>query len=294
MRGGEGWRVFRGGPWPARRRQVRPFVWAGALALGSLAAGGTALAATVLAIDSGDTLRVRDGAVVRSVRLACLDAPELGQEPHGARAMAALRHWLPAGTAVRLTPNESGNTPPGVVVAEVALEATTVNVELVRAGLAFTTPEAPAGCDPLRYAEAESSARFRRLGVWQVEGGSERPWLWRIAQAEANARAARQRAVEVQQRQDRENRAAQRNASRPSLDAPLGGRVGPLPPNFQPKCVALARQQFMKGSMGVAPPAGSVERFCSCLSKPQKADTTLQALGDRCTAQFLEQVTSAL
>jgi endonuclease YncB( thermonuclease family) len=84
---------------------------------------GMATAATVVAIDSGDTVRVREGRSVQSIRLACLDAPELAQAPHGPASQAAL--------------------------------------QMVRAGQAFPTLIQPSQCDPLRYAEAENMARFQ-------------------------------------------------------------------------------------------------------------------------------------
>lgn len=263
------------------------------LSTSALALGGTALAGTVIAVDSGDTLRVREGGQVRIIRLACLDAPEPGQGALGAQAEATLRQLAPIGTAVQVmpltTPLAETNTASGVVIAEVATSASVVNVELVRAGQAFTTLDAQPRCDPLSYAEAENSARFRRLGVWRVEGGSERPWQWRVAAAEAKARAARQRALEAQRAQDRRQaRAAQPTAPR-RLSTALAPGATTFPPGFQKQCVISARERFMVSSQGIAPPPGSTEALCACVGKP-KPNETVEALSQRCGQQFLQRV----
>lgn len=306
-------------PWPWRRRiglgghapDSDTFALGGiALALGGtiLAFGGTTLAATVVAIDSGDTLRVREGGQVRTIRLACLDAPELGQGDLGARAKATLAQLAPVGTAVRVTPLAPLTTPlmtpladtnaaSGVVIAEVATSSSVVNVELVRAGQAFTTLDAQPSCDPLPYAEAESSARFRRLGVWQVEGGSERPWQWRVAAADARARAARQRAVDAQQARERQLRASQPRFTQPRATplvlTSLASGTPALPPGLQKQCVAAGRERFMASSQGIPPPPGSVEALCACATKP-RANETPEAMGQRCANQFLRRVMQSM
>jgi len=58
--------------------------------------------ATVLSIGDGDTLRVRQGGRAITVRLACIDAPEMAQRPHGLQARDYLQQRLPIGQQVRL------------------------------------------------------------------------------------------------------------------------------------------------------------------------------------------------
>jgi endonuclease YncB( thermonuclease family) len=53
----------------------------------------------VLSIGDGDTIRVRQGGQAMTVRLACIDAPEVAQNPHGQRGREALRMRLPTGWA---------------------------------------------------------------------------------------------------------------------------------------------------------------------------------------------------
>ncbi len=43
---------------------------------------GPATAATVLSVGDGDTIRVADGPQRLTIRLACIDAPEMAQTPY--------------------------------------------------------------------------------------------------------------------------------------------------------------------------------------------------------------------
>ena len=78
---------------------VRLLVWFVLLCLGSPV---LAQSATVVSIGDGDTVRVRLGGEVRSVRLACIDAPETAQIPWGQQARSQLQALLPIGSAVDL------------------------------------------------------------------------------------------------------------------------------------------------------------------------------------------------
>lgn len=266
-------------------------IGAGVGGLGVLLWGGAAAAATVVSIDSGDTLRVRDGGWVRSVRLACLEAPALDQAPHGAKAKAALQRLLPVGTTVTLISSAHAATATPLV--EVISGAGNVNLEMVRLGQAFGAMAGQPQCHPLRYAEAENHARFRSLGVWQVEGGIQRPRDWRIARAEADAERAREQRVQQELARERAERVARLDADSRLSPTPLAAGARALPPGSKQLCVSITRQQFMQGSQGIPPPSGTVEQFCSCLSKP-KANETIQAMGDRCATEFLQRLSAAL
>ncbi|MEB3318153.1 MAG: thermonuclease family protein [Cyanobacteriota bacterium] len=276
---------------PDRQRRT----WAGVAGLGVLLWSGAAAAATVVSIDSGDTLRVRDGGWMRTIRLACLEAPELEQAPHGAKAKATLQRLLPVGTTVSLI--SLGRPGTTTAMAEVISGAGPVNLQMVRNGLAFGAMAEQPQCDPLRYAEAENFARFYRLGVWQVEGGIQRPRDWRIARAQAEADRARAQRVQQQLARERAERAAWRDAEARSSPTPLptglAARARALPPGSQQLCVAITRKQFMLSSQGIPPPPGTLENLCACLSKP-KANETAQGIGERCASQFLQRLTKAL
>ena len=135
--------------------------------------------ATVLSVGDGDTLRVRMGAEQRTVRLACIDAPELSQTPDGQEAREQLRQLAPIGTAVRLEVKATDRY--GRLVAEV-FTTDNLNLRLLAAGAAFVYPRYLDQCDGAAYRAAEGRASERRLGVWRLEGGIIRPWLFRRQQ----------------------------------------------------------------------------------------------------------------
>ena len=62
----------------------------------ALLLGLPAQAATVLSVGDGDTLRVDDRGKRLTIRLACIDAPEMAQSPYGdqSRALSSdIRFW---------------------------------------------------------------------------------------------------------------------------------------------------------------------------------------------------------
>jgi endonuclease YncB( thermonuclease family) len=135
-----------------------------------------AFQATVVSIGDGDTLRVRQGQQRITIRLACIDAPELAQPPWGDKAREYLQLRLPIGRAVTLRPQTIDRY--GRTVAEV-ISDTNINLALVEDGLAFAYRRYLHPCDAREYLEAEFRASRQRHGVWQVPGGITRPWDFR-------------------------------------------------------------------------------------------------------------------
>jgi endonuclease YncB( thermonuclease family) len=134
------------------------------------------LSATVLSIGDGDTIRVRQSGRAVTVRLACIDAPETAQSPHGQQARSYLQQRLPVGREVRLEVKTTDRY--GRSVAEVISDIN-INLALVEDGQAFAYRQYLSGCDAKEYLDAEYRASRRRYGVWQVEGGITRPWDFR-------------------------------------------------------------------------------------------------------------------
>jgi endonuclease YncB( thermonuclease family) len=134
------------------------------------------LQATVVSIGDGDTIRVRQSGRLVTVRLACIDAPEIAQAPYGAQARRYLQMRLPIGSAVRLVPQTTDRF--GRTVAEV-IGGVNLNLALVEDGLAFAYRQYLAGCNAREYLDAEFRASRRRYGVWQVAGGITCPWDFR-------------------------------------------------------------------------------------------------------------------
>ncbi|MCT0206905.1 thermonuclease family protein [Synechococcus sp. CS-1332] len=135
-----------------------------------------AFQATVLSIGDGDTLRVSNGQQRITIRLACIDAPEMAQSPHGQQARQALQMRLAVGRPVTIQPQSIDRY--GRTVAEV-ISDTNVNLALVEDGLAFAYLRYLGTCDAAAYLEAEQRARRHRFGVWRVPGGLTRPWDFR-------------------------------------------------------------------------------------------------------------------
>ena len=134
------------------------------------------LSATVLSIGDGDTIRVRQSGRAVTVRLACIDAPETAQSPHGQQARSYLQQRLPVGREVRLEVKTTDRY--GRSVAEVISDIN-INLVLVEDGQAFAYRQYLSSCNGREYLDAEYRASRRRYGIWQVEGGITRPWDFR-------------------------------------------------------------------------------------------------------------------
>jgi endonuclease YncB( thermonuclease family) len=136
--------------------------------------GGGGGDATVVSVGDGDSLRLRRGEAVIAVRLACIDAPELRQRPHGQASRRVLGELAPVGSTVQLRRFSTDRY--GRLVAELSHRGVNVNQRLVERGAAFVYWAYIRGCDRQTYARLETEARLRRLGVWDLPGGLERPW----------------------------------------------------------------------------------------------------------------------
>jgi micrococcal nuclease len=139
--------------------------------------GLPAQAATVLSIGDGDTLRVDDRGKRLTIRLACIDAPEMAQGPHGQQSRAMLTSLAPVGSDVTLKVVDTDRY--GRTVTEIIRGGQNVNLRMVRRGQAFAYRQYLSNCDPTAYLGAERGAEVDHLGVWSVPGGIQRPWDFR-------------------------------------------------------------------------------------------------------------------
>ena len=133
--------------------------------------------ATVVSVGDGDTLRVRQNGKTLTVRLACIDAPESSQKPHGAQASQALKALVPIGSGVDLrikTIDRYGRS-----IAEISRQGRNINQDLVASGATFVYWQFIKGCDRQTYGRLETEARLDRQGVWSTGGGITRPWDYR-------------------------------------------------------------------------------------------------------------------
>ena len=134
-------------------------------------------AATVLSVGDGDTITISNDAQKIRVRLACIDAPETSQNPYGMESRQALQTLLPIGAEVTVRSKATDRY--GRTVGEVLKGSTNINQSLVGSGNAFVYWQYISGCDRQTYSRLENDARLRKLGVWSVPGGIQRPWEYR-------------------------------------------------------------------------------------------------------------------
>lgn len=131
-------------------------VWLGVLLL-VLVAPAPAIAQTVTRVSDGDTIRVEIDGKEKRIRLACIDAPEMGQAPFGRASRDRLRQLTPVGSTVRLRTLTRDRY--GRIVAEVFHQGKNVNLELVKEGEAVVYRQYLQGCDRNAYLPAELEAK---------------------------------------------------------------------------------------------------------------------------------------
>ena len=138
---------------------------------------GIAPSCDVISIHDGDTLKLDcawDEAKpqVITVRLHCIDAPELKQEPWGKLARDHLRSIT--GQAVAIVPVEKDRH--GRLVAQLHSNGRDLALQMVADGFA---PVYPKYCRVQRYYDAEGETRSRGIGIWSMPGVHQTPWEWR-------------------------------------------------------------------------------------------------------------------
>lgn len=129
----------------------------------------------VLSIYDGDTMTVHCQGEKIKVRLYCIDAPEMRQEPWGMEARDTLQDL------VGLTVNVRGRDRDryGRIVGGVWSAGMNLNLEMVRLGRAAVYPRY---CRDRSYYKAGRIAMDSRIGIWSVSGLHQSPWIWRKQQ----------------------------------------------------------------------------------------------------------------
>ena len=137
------------------------------------------MASQVIRVVDGDSLIVRLNGIPQQIRLACVDAPEIGQYPYGRLAMNAFRGLIPADSAVTIYPIKKDRY--GRTVAHVSTPGgVDVAGELVRKGLVFVYTTYLLDCDGPNLLLLESQARDFKQGIWsEGKQGITRPWIYR-------------------------------------------------------------------------------------------------------------------
>jgi micrococcal nuclease len=150
----------------------------GLLSLSLPAIAAQTITSTIVSVGDGDTIRVRTADKTLTVRLACVDAPEMKQQPYGQAASNRLKQLLPVGQAVTLRIADTDRY--GRSVAKVYVGDTSINLALVQEGQAAVYRQYLGGCPELRdrLLSAEASAKQRRLELW-AQASPVMPWEFR-------------------------------------------------------------------------------------------------------------------
>lgn len=133
-----------------------------------------AVSCAVRQITDGDTIRVDCGGGPFTLRLWCIDAPELAQEPWGERSRANLARITPP--TVRVL--EESQDRYGRTVARIydPTTLTELGARQVRDGAAAVYTKY---CTDDRYTIEEGTARAEQIGIWSAEGCHQTPWIFR-------------------------------------------------------------------------------------------------------------------
>jgi micrococcal nuclease len=136
------------------------------------------LSGSVISVGDGDTLRVNTGQETLTVRLACIDTPEMAQTPFGLAASQRLKELLPVGQEVMLQIAEKDRY--GRTVASVFANGTAVSYTLVAEGQAVVYRQYLSSCPDLSGSllAAEAAARENHLGFWS-QPDPVMPWDFR-------------------------------------------------------------------------------------------------------------------
>jgi endonuclease YncB( thermonuclease family) len=148
------------------------------LLLSPVTAFADTLTGRVVRVVDGDTLVVQDiNSAQYKIRLAGIDAPESGQA-YGATSQVNLSQ-LVAGRFVVIDYRK--RDPYGGIIGKVLLSNQDINLEQLKAGLAWHNKQYPdEQTEPYHalYARAENEARVARRGLW-FENNPVPPWVFR-------------------------------------------------------------------------------------------------------------------
>jgi micrococcal nuclease len=150
-------------------RPLAPLLVTLALALPALAQ--PALEGTVVRVVDGDTIHVRLGERLEKVRYIGVNTPEVhhptrGEEP-GGRAAAGVNGQLVNGRRVRLELDAQSRDRFGRLLAYVWVDATMVNAELVRRGVAQVMTVPPNVRSQALFVRLQREAREAGRGLWR-------------------------------------------------------------------------------------------------------------------------------
>ncbi|PSB02358.1 thermonuclease family protein [Merismopedia glauca] len=97
--------------------------------------------ATIVSVGDGDTVRVQLDRKLTTIRLACLDAPEIRQIPYGNASASRLKQLLPIGKSIDIRAIEKDRY--GRTVGEIFVNNKSINLQMVAEGQAVVYRQYP-------------------------------------------------------------------------------------------------------------------------------------------------------
>jgi len=132
--------------------------------------------ATVLSVGDGDTLTVTQNGQKMTIRVACVDAPEMRQAPYGERSKARLLQLAPVDSEIRVDAKETDRY--GRTVAEVFNGDLNLGLALVQEGQAVAYRQYLSNCEGAAYLAAEQQAQNSQKAFWG-QANPVMPWDYR-------------------------------------------------------------------------------------------------------------------
>jgi micrococcal nuclease len=175
------------------------------LLISSIPTNAQTTAGKVISVGDGDTIRVEFATTKpannpntdilqisyapATVRLGCIDAPELKQQPWGTKSRDRLKQLLPVGKTVQI--REITKDRYGRMVAEVYLGKQSINLQLVQEGAAVIYRQYFNGCAATakQFEQAEAAAKKKKLGFWN-QANPVMPWDFRKGKNTPTRKAA--------------------------------------------------------------------------------------------------------
>ena len=129
--------------------------------------------ARVVSITDGDTFKVKIKGQESIIRIACIDAPEMSDDPWGEMSKDALTGMIRPGSKVKLLEHDTDRY--GRTVAVVFKgKGKNIGLQLVKKGYAEVYEEYAYQCDEDKLTKFEKKAKRKGKGIWD---DSDEPML---------------------------------------------------------------------------------------------------------------------
>lgn len=136
------------------------------------------LTGKIISVGDGDTVTVQFGSKKATIRLACIDAPEMKQSPWGERSRNKLKALLPVGKLAKFDIKEKDRY--GRFVAEIFVNGKNINLIMVQEGQAVVYRQYLKNCPKSEKSllSAEATAKTKKLAFWS-QNNPMMPWDFR-------------------------------------------------------------------------------------------------------------------